>query len=156
MTVSQTQHAFSCPTTPDSSHFFCQPPRPIVSDASFPSIITSPTILRPFKWQVERAPMHRYRFTSSRLITREAATSEHCVESPRHTGEESALYLATHPPPPPPPTPPQPSHPQPKQSLGGPLTTMQGWGKRGLRDEGERSGDADEPHMPSHWLTLFV
>lgn len=98
-----------------------------------------------------RGPIRRYRLTTSGLITREAATSEHCVESRRHTGKESALYLATTKPPHPPthplpsnPTPP-PSHPQQKQSLRGSAVSTPGMEKerrKTVKPSRRRSGDA--------------
>ena len=93
---------------------FCQSPRPIVSDPSLPSIIISPAPLNPFKCQVDGGLICRYRLTTGGLITREAATSEHCVESRRHTGGgKKVLFILPPPPPPPPilPTPPLPTIP---------------------------------------------
>lgn len=57
------------------------------------------------------------RFATSRLITREGATSEHCVEFPRHTGKERKCSLSFHHQSYPPSL--LNSIPQPKQSLGG-------------------------------------
>lgn len=105
-TQTETQHASPCPiltlqhweNTKHNPLFSVSLPRPIVSDPSLPSIIISPAPLSPFKCQVDGGLICRYRLTTGGLITREAATSEHCVESRRHTGgggEESALYLAT-------------------------------------------------------------
>lgn len=85
-----------------NSPLFCSSPRPIVSDPSLPSIIITPSppnplnhYAQPFQVAGKRGLTRRYRLATSGLITREAATSEHCVESRRHTGKESALYLAT-------------------------------------------------------------
>lgn len=61
--------------------------------------------------------MRRCCFATSRLITREAATSEHCVEFPRHTGKERKCSLSFHHQSYPPSL--LNSNPQPKQSLGG-------------------------------------
>lgn len=61
----------------------------------------------------------RRRATTSRLITREAATTEYCVESPRHTGKESGLYLCHHHNRLSPPLKKRKTHPQQKQSLRG-------------------------------------
>lgn len=49
----------------------------------------------PFQVAGRWGPKRRFCLTTSGLITREAATSEHCVESRRHTGKESALYLGS-------------------------------------------------------------
>lgn len=99
---------------------FCQSPRPIVSDPSLPSIIISPAPLNPFKCQVDGGLICRYRLTTGGLITREAATSEHCVESRRHTGRGGRKCSLSchhhHHHQSSPPHPYQPSHPQQKQS----------------------------------------
>lgn len=130
--------------TPNTSHFFsCQTPRPIVSDPSFPSIITSQTILSPFKWQVDRGLMRRRRrFTTSRLITKEAATSEHCVESRRHTRERKCSLSCHHQSRP---RPPSPSHPQQKQSPSGSVV-----GDPGPREETRRLRDTMMSHTCHH------
>lgn len=82
-----------------NSHFPCQSPRPIVSDPSTSSvIIADPPPHRyshPFQVAGRWGPKRRFCLTTSGLITREATTSEHCVESRRHTGKESALYLGS-------------------------------------------------------------
>lgn len=58
---------------------------------------TLKSLLGSFQVAGRRDLMCLYRLTTSGLIIREAATSEHCVESPRHTEKESALYLFTPP-----------------------------------------------------------
>lgn len=58
-----------------------------------------PISSQPFQVAGRRGLMRRRtksQDTTSRLITREAATTEYCVASPRHTGKESALYLCHH------------------------------------------------------------
>lgn len=102
--------------------------------------------------------MRRCRFATSRLITREAATSEHCVEFPRHTGKERKCSLSFHHQSYPPSL--LNSNPQPKQSLGGyAVSNPRGfWG--GKRRHDCRGKDAerrtDRPRMTPHLLTLFV
>lgn len=138
---------------------FCQSPRPIVSDPSLPSIIISPAPLNPFKCQVDGGLICRYRLTTGGLITREAATSEHCVESRRHTGggEESALYLATTTT-----TATNPPHPTPtnhptlnKNNLRGSAVGTPGPEReKRLWNEGERSGDALMSHTCHHRVCL--
>lgn len=102
--------------------------------------------------------MRRCHFATSRLITREAATSEHCVEFPRHTGKERKCSLSFH----------HQSYPpftaqfQPStKTISGRLCCQQSkgfWG--GKRRHDCRGKDAerrtDGPCMPSHLLTLFV
>lgn len=90
-------------TQEKSSNFPRQSPRPIVSDPSLPSIIIADppphhpfhNCSHPFQVAGSWGPKRRFCLPTSGLITREAATSEHCVESRRHTGKESALYLGS-------------------------------------------------------------
>lgn len=82
--------------TPNTSQFFsCQSSQTYSFRSIFSIHNHQPNYSQPFQVAGRPGLTRRCRFTTSGLITREAATSEHCVESRRHTGKESALYLAT-------------------------------------------------------------
>lgn len=106
---------------------------------------------QPFQVAGRRGPMRLYHLTTSGLITREAATSEHCVESRRHTGEESALYLQRHH-----------RHSFPPSSI--PLSTntisqrLRGWHSRRAesRRKEKRRRPTDKGKIPSHLSAMFV
>lgn len=130
------------------------PPAPIASDPSFYIHNHRPNYPRPFQVAGRWAPMCRCRFATSRLITREGTTSEHCVEFPRHTGKERKCSLSFHRQSYPPSL--LNSNPQRKQSLGGyAVSNPRGfWGEREDTTAGGKT--TEQRGVPPHLLTLFL
>lgn len=136
--------------TPNTSQFFsCQSSQTYSFRSIFSIHNHQPNYSQPFQVAGRPGLTRRCRFTTSGLITREAATSEHCVESRRHTGKESALYLATtnlalaSPP----------SHPTLNQNnlWEALLSAIQGWGER--REDCETSHTCHNTGLTSVCVT---